>query len=794
MTQAIVVLLSLVAFLAPLLAARPDEPIWSSFLGTAAMIAGLLAVIASWRQSSTLGTPAALGRSRWATVGLAVWVLFSILARIVHQHSSTAFLAPMLRGGSAIATDLALFLTAWFLATRHRDGRYVLMLAVLAGSAVAAAIGVQEYAIHLRDGESQWRVFGTSTPDYLAGYMAMTLPLTVALMFSAPTENRLPVLLGLIAVLQLATMLTTGSRFAIVSLAVSFAVFAFFAYRQKKERDAASPAPVGPNSRVGTIAGIVVTLLVLSVVAKPVVMRLMHNDANSGAFRIWTWKGSVHMALANPIFGSGVGTYVYDYPRYALTGFTRLAHNGYLQIADECGIPALVLFLALLVSLIAAVVTVLLRPAPIAESEEPSRLAAGLQRGDDRLLLAGLLAGLIAAMTQNLIDSDWSVFFIGSTFWIIAGLAAGMAQRATGLMDAAKPEKRASLGLAGVAAALVALFTFTNGVGATYSAQAKELVAQGGDAEPAYAAAQSWAPWDGRNLSDLAYKVFLTRQHNASLAETTLKNAIALEPSYLNYRRLGNLYKATGRTADAAIAYREGLRQDPASLDLLLDLASISTPDVALDQYRIIQKLERSPVGQVRALGDITEARFAIANAAVADESRKHGDKASATEDYERAAAVLEKYAKEGGQSNPQQQALLGGQSDPQREEDMAKLYRHVLEALSDVTAHKSEYLQGQRSFYYELVFESLIAAAYQAVGDNANALQHNETAARSIEVKSGTSGYPHPEGDYPITALYETLLDRIAALSPPEQAPQIEARRTKFLPMIKGVFQESPK
>ena len=54
------------------------------------------------------------------------------------------------------------------------------------------------------------------------------------------------------------------------------------------------------------------------------------------------------MASANPVLGTGVGTYVHLYPRYAITGFTRLADEMDIQMADECGLPGL---LALLLTL-----------------------------------------------------------------------------------------------------------------------------------------------------------------------------------------------------------------------------------------------------------------------------------------------------------------------------------------------------------------------------------------------------------------------------------------------------------
>ena len=79
------------------------------------------------------------------------------------------------------------------------------------------------------------------------------------------------------------------------------------------------------------------------------------NDANSVA-RLLMWKSSVLMTLAHPLAGTGWGTFAAYYPafRSPLENTTSglYAHNDYLQLAAEGGMPALVLQLGVLLGLL----------------------------------------------------------------------------------------------------------------------------------------------------------------------------------------------------------------------------------------------------------------------------------------------------------------------------------------------------------------------------------------------------------------------------------------------------------
>jgi len=74
-------------------------------------------------------------------------------------------------------------------------------------------------------------------------------------------------------------------------------------------------------------------------------------------FRYYHWVNTLMMIKQNPISGVGIGNWRFTYPLYyksfakdPLFNYrmqVRKTHNDYLQLAAECGIPALALFLLL---------------------------------------------------------------------------------------------------------------------------------------------------------------------------------------------------------------------------------------------------------------------------------------------------------------------------------------------------------------------------------------------------------------------------------------------------------------
>lgn len=676
MTIAITILLALTLLLAPLYAAQPDGPRvealvsfeWASFLCAGTFGAVLLAAVSARR-----GGPFAvrLSPAEKAFLGLLGLAFLSIPARLAVQHG-TGYFGVMLRGWSVLAADFALFALARRVAG-HRALVYALALAAVAGSAILADLGVQEYITHLRAGILNWRIFVSSSPDFLAGYFVLLLPLTLALFLEAPSLRGLTPLLrgmaslvlGVVLLLQLAAFLTTQSRFGLVSVAVGLLVFAAGMFTATRR---GLVLPQATRLLLGVFGiGLVVGGLVF---ARPVLTRLQNLHDNSAAFRLWTWRGSLDMALHNPALGTGIGAWTDLYPRYALTGFTRLAHNSYLQMADECGLPALLALLAVL-GLLGLTVTRGLRRLPDTGS-------GGFFPQDNRILLCGLAGSLAGGIVQNLIDSDWYVFFLGAVFWTFAGLAAGLAEAGGADEGEGKPAPKMVLIAAGSVAAALLLLTGTEGVGAGYAVTAAGLKdSDPGGAAESYNAARAWDPLNPRYPGDLGYGVYYSRSGDLANAESALNSAVALEPNSVNYRRLGTVMQAAGRNADAVAAYKRGLQAEPNSVELLLRLARLSPPSDALAYYKRLSDLEQSPVGTARALGESVEPSFAYADAALGDVPGQA--LAQAINYYRRAASLLETYITQGGSVNTEREALSGGRPDPQTDTALSTLYNQVM-------------------------------------------------------------------------------------------------------------------
>jgi O-antigen ligase len=697
---AVTVLLGLALLLAPIYAAVPDDPhpIWSSWLCAGTLLAMCLAAWAAWRGDRTFSVRFTRPEKLFlALLGLA---FLSVPLRLALQHGM-GYLGPMLRGWTLLASSFA----AFALARRVSAQPHLflgLILAAVIGSVIVADIGVQEYVADVRAGQSSWRIFATSTPDFLAGYMVLLLPVTLALFLQMPARRSLTGLLrglitfvlGVVLLFQLVTLLTTGSRFALVSLTVALLVFGvslWKACRQGLALDKATRLLMGALA-VGLVAG---GLLF----ARPVFARLQNLNDNSTAFRAWTWKGAVRMAAANPLLGTGIGIWSDQYPRYAYTGFTRLAHNSYLQVADECGIPALVVLLATLGTLAYSLPHGLSRP-----SGEPSQ---------QRLLLCGLSAAVAGGAVQNLVDSDWYVFFLSSTFWTFAGLAAGIALPPPS-QEEVRLSRRLFLLAAGSAAGLCALFMAAQGIAAVYAAQASEQIRTApAEAALSYGAARRWDPLNASYPRDLGYKVYESRLGDLVRAETALQSAAVLEPNALSYRRLGDALQQLGRQPEAISAYENGLRSDPHDLKLLLNLARLCPAPRSLEYYKQVSDLELTPVGTVRALGESTETAFAIGDAVVGD-SVAAADPAQAERYYGRAAQGLERFADEGGSLNMQQVALNGGHANPHQDAEMRGLYQHVLTAWTTLAAPEERAALRQRQDKYNQIFERVLNSSRQ--------------------------------------------------------------------------------
>ncbi|MCS6829115.1 MAG: O-antigen ligase family protein [Armatimonadota bacterium] len=649
-------LLGVAVVLAPLTTGRLElggEPVEPSLRGVVAALftTGTLLPLAIWLVA-LLACVALIWEWRQRSVGdnhiphvarvLATLLLLWMLASVV---------VSMYRWGTVVAWSwwVVAVVSAWLFSLRRGQDGWTVGFALAIAGTVAAAFAMREYAENARI-VPNWRVFGTFfNPNFLAGYLCLTMPVTLAMAMAgaARSHNSSPSgggelrwLLGFGAWMQMTAILLTGSRFGTASALLALMVTAgWMAFNRSWNRQRA------------LLFG-VVCLMVLataffaarSLTARVTAAQTVQEGEYSGGFRLWTWRGTLRMVQAHPLLGTGLGTYEIAYPRYAYVGFTRLAHNSYLQLGAEAGVPALALLLGTL-GVLAWRVT---RAEAHARNDAGSAGFSPLY--DARVLRAGLAGAIAAGIARNLIDSDWSIFACLFTFWAVVGL---MLSFAPFPKAGEQGGQRHRVYLAHVVLLAVALAVLTLRMGGALSANgANWNLSQGIPDEEGYQRALHWEPFNGDHyLSVGMLYLGMARAGDLPRAEEarkTLLRSAELTPYSKTWYHLGNLYRdVLGEPAQAAGAYRRALQLDPHALRVMAELGKTLEQQGKLQEaeavYQRMLEIEKSVYNRVRAVPELPEVDYAFAYAGLARIARLQGKPADEVRDlYSRALQILD--------------------------------------------------------------------------------------------------------------------------------------------------------
>ena len=130
------------------------------------------------------------------------------------------------------------------------------------------------------------------------------------------------------------------------------------------------------------------------------------NLEASSKNRVEIWKGAIQIIKEHPFTGIGYGRFPQVIQYYWSGGFMIDAHNTYLIIAAEMGLPTLFIFLVIL--LITFYNTFLL----YYTTDDPFAKATSL----------GFLGGLFALLMSNMFGSRLDSQEVSSYFWILCAL------------------------------------------------------------------------------------------------------------------------------------------------------------------------------------------------------------------------------------------------------------------------------------------------------------------------------------------------------------------------------------
>jgi len=578
--------------------------------------------------------------------------------------------------------------------------RAYLAILVLAG-VVVSWLGAREYVLERIIGRNpSWRIFATFfNPNEVAGYLELVVALAIAaFLWSRWAATR--ILTTFAALLMILSLLLTGSRGGWLSLAggmFGFALLAGAAFRR---------------TRLALASGVVVIALIaaVSLAFAPLRTRILGGgEHSSNAFRELTWRGTMTIVGARPVLGVGPGAFQFIYPRYAIGGFTRMAHENYLQLAAETGVPGAIAFVWMLGAFF-------------------WMAGKGFRRRrerESRLLCAACIAGVIAFCIHSLVDYGWYIGAIALTVFGLFGLAANtMAAPAPqpqaspapsrkrrraeqALAPALDPEpallapRRYALPLSAasrwsalVVAAAIAFLLASQPVRAALaqnaflSGRAAENRGDLAAAEQYYRQAVRLAPGSGD------YRRQLGRILSAPRGIKQVEIAVELEPTNaVNHLLLARMYEITGPWDQAAAQYQQAIDLYPNFLAAYRGLADLEARrhriQIALGLYRRMIEIEHSPYERYKALEQGVETEYAYAHYALGRAALESGDLPSAGAELGRALAILQ--ARETVGAGMRAALREAGEISPRSEQVLVELNARILWRQADLAARQGD-------------------------------------------------------------------------------------------------------
>ncbi len=305
------------------------------------------------------------------------------------------------------------------IAVRHLSNeqkRFWIAAAFVGAATLTALQGLLEYGFNAAMGNLGWRVFGPFLqPNLFGNFLLLAFFVASGIAFQRPRGwTFLP---AFIALLLLATMALTGSKGALLAWFAGSIVFAIaMIANSTSER-------VRRRLWVALTISLVATL-VIAFLIPPIRMRfetLWTSQVHSWMFRILVWKATFTGALSKPLAGFGAGTFEWAYPQFTTVGFTRHAHNGFLQVAIESGFIGLTILLAFFFALL---MTKPFHRPNNRSADLPAHTSGELSTSltSDLPIRLGCIAAIVAFCLHNLVETAWMTLVNLLALSIVCGM------------------------------------------------------------------------------------------------------------------------------------------------------------------------------------------------------------------------------------------------------------------------------------------------------------------------------------------------------------------------------------
>jgi len=303
-----------------------------------------------------------------------------------------------------------------FLLTYHMlkaEQKYIRLITAIVWSAAAISVYslLQQLNLHeLMPFQKSWGLF--DNPNHLGTYLVITISLTFTLLLMTEKRTTITLYFGIISVMFLA-LFYSGSRGAWLSVAICMVLYTVLVIWTKKYL----------WKRWGIIlASMFIAFCIVNVIEDGVIsdrIESIKNDIASiltenpnqeaveaGSGRWGIWKKTMPLVTENILIGTGPSTFAQMYYNGEEVGGLDNSHNDYLEIAFSMGIPALIVYVALIFTVL----------------RKGFRTAIE-SKGREQVFLYGLLITMIGYLMKT--NFNISTIPVAPYFWVVLGVVYG---------------------------------------------------------------------------------------------------------------------------------------------------------------------------------------------------------------------------------------------------------------------------------------------------------------------------------------------------------------------------------
>jgi O-antigen ligase len=238
------------------------------------------------------------------------------------------------------------------------------------------------------------RVFATFlSPDMLAGYLILLIPINIALLIQNFKNKKRAILLSIYLFMLCITLILTKSLGGWISLLICLALFTYLLSKTKRF--------YSYDYLILSIILAAVSIIILT--SRWQFFFDLKNPHNSIVQRYYCYKTSLEIISNHPLGGIGLGNFRHYYQRYKPDGalFAGFSHNSYLQLWAEAGFFGIAFFFWFVIVVI---------------YDSSKRL-----KKNKNVIYLGLCIASISFLIHNTLDSTFFLAEVSYLWWIILG-------------------------------------------------------------------------------------------------------------------------------------------------------------------------------------------------------------------------------------------------------------------------------------------------------------------------------------------------------------------------------------